>query len=95
MKQTNHHCCGAPVEAGHRGTCPNSMMQGGEQFGVMATTSSERDVTHGLRGVDILYLYVSMAPEPGAVCPSCGEKTPTKHALEMRKWRARKRDDSP
>ncbi|KKK74877.1 hypothetical protein LCGC14_2879370 [marine sediment metagenome] len=26
------------------------------------------------------------------ICPTCGEKTPTKHALEMRKFRARKRD---
>ncbi|KKM91475.1 hypothetical protein LCGC14_1228140 [marine sediment metagenome] len=36
-------------------------------------------------------VYVSVVPEPGAICPTCHEKTPTKHALEMRKWRARKK----
>ncbi len=35
--------------------------------------------------------YVSLVPEPGAICPTCGEKTPTKGALEMRKWRAKKK----
>ncbi len=29
-------------------------------------------------------------PQPGEVCPLCHEKTPNKHALEMRAWRARR-----
>lgn len=35
-------------------------------------------------------LYVSVVPEPGTICPTCHEKTPSKGALYMRKWRKRK-----
>ncbi len=28
-KPSVHPCCDAPLSTGHRGTCPNSMMQGG------------------------------------------------------------------
>lgn len=34
----------------------------------------------------------SLLPEPGTVCPTCHEKTPTRGALYMRKWRARKKE---
>ena len=29
-------------------------------------------------------------PEPGAVCPTCGEKKPSKAALYMREWRKKR-----
>ena len=31
-------------------------------------------------------------PGPGEECPLCHEKTPNEHALEMRRWRARKKN---
>ena len=80
-----------PPPAYHTSHCAAVVVGWGmENFDVIATTKRVRDVTEGLRGGDIQ--YVSMTPEPGTVCPTCGEKTPTKHALEMRKFRARKRD---
>ena len=33
------------------------------------------------------------AIEPGAVCPTCGEKTPKLDALRMRAWRKRRKGD--
>ena len=36
--------------------------------------------------------HVPAPPEPGTICPTCGEKTPNKHALEVRAWRARKKE---
>ncbi len=47
------------------------------------------DATGGNVGEDIL--YVSVVPEPGTICPACGEKTPNKHALEMRAWRKKRK----
>ncbi len=38
--------------------------------------------------------YVSLVPEPGAVCPTCHEKTPNKHALEMRAWRKKRKSET-
>ena len=32
----------------------------------------------------------SIPVEPGQVCPTCGEKTPSERALKMREWRARR-----
>ena len=31
--------------------------------------------------------------EPGEVCPTCGEKTPSERALKMREWRAKRAAD--
>ena len=31
-------------------------------------------------------------PEPGTVCPTCGEKTPSEAALKMREWRAKRNE---
>ena len=36
--------------------------------------------------------YISVVPEPGTICPTCGEKTPNKHALEVRAWRAKRKE---
>ena len=36
------------------------------------------------------FRYVSVGP--GTVCPTCGEKTPNEHALEMRRWRAKRKE---
>ena len=33
----------------------------------------------------------SVMPEPGAVCPACGERKPSEAALKMREWRAKRR----
>ncbi len=72
-----------------------------KDFDVMATTSSERDVTQGLRSIDTRLLMqvddgtgprFTPRVEPGAICPLCHEKTPNKHALEMRKFRAKRKE---
>ncbi len=31
-------------------------------------------------------------PQPGEACPLCREKTPNKHALEMRAWRKKRKE---
>ena len=36
--------------------------------------------------------HVPPKPEPGTICPTCGEKTPNEHALEMRRWRAKQKN---
>ncbi len=38
-----------------------------------------------------LHFQVSVVPEPGTVCLACHEKTPNAHALEMRKFRAKRK----
>ena len=37
------------------------------------------------------FLFSSIHVEPGEVCPTCGEKTPSERALKMREWRKGKK----
>ena len=39
-----------------------------------------------------LSFHVPDPPEPGTICPICGERTPNENALRVRKWRARKKE---
>ena len=34
----------------------------------------------------------SLRPDPGTICPTCGEKTPNKNALWTRAWRKRQKE---
>ena len=34
----------------------------------------------------------SLRPEPGSICPTCGERTPKLDALRMRAWRKRRKE---
>ena len=35
-------------------------------------------------------VYVQVVVEPGAICPQCGERKPSKKALKQRAWRSKK-----
>ncbi len=59
---------------------------------MLFTVAGGRRHSVTLKASDELTVNLLVTPGPGEVCELCREKAPTKGALEMRKWRARKKD---
>ena len=73
---------------------PDCPKHGSEAPEFRLQTRATTDFDHGTGRIFcspcVAELLGRVLQDPGQVCPTCGEKTPSEAALKMREWRAKR-----